>query len=110
MATALVRWFTEAEGGRPDLPPGPTYAATAVFIHGDDAQVIPDWPANGEHFSVLLDFDFIDAQRECQAATEFMTWSLVEDQLRARSPFLIMEGGRPVAEGRIIAIFDEPVT
>jgi hypothetical protein len=57
LALAHVRWQSLSEGGRQSgPPPGPFFAATAVFVHGDDEQVIPDWPAGGEHFSVMLDY------------------------------------------------------
>lgn len=106
MAEARVRWFSEAEGGRREPPPGPTYAATAVFVLGGDAELIPDWPAGGEHFSVLLDFDEMSPEGECLAKVEFMSWSLVADRLAPASVFLVMEGPRPVAEAVVTDVFD----
>jgi hypothetical protein len=107
MAIATVRWFSEEEGGRHQPPPGPTYAATAVFVFGGDAGLIPDWPAKGEHFSVLLDFDETNLEGESLAKVEFMSWSLVADYLRPGSTFLILEGPKPVAEARVGETFDE---
>lgn len=107
MAIATVRWFSEEEGGRHQLPPGPTYGATAVFVFGDDAELVPGWPAQGEHFSVLLDFDETSPAGESLAKVEFITWSLVADYLVPGSSFLIMEGAKPVAEARVSETFDE---
>ena len=107
MAVATVRFFSEEEGGRHQPPPGPTYAATAVFVLGGDAELIPDWPAKGEHFSVLLDFDEASPAGESLAKVEFMSWSLVADYLLPGSSFLIMEGPKPVAEARVHETFDE---
>jgi hypothetical protein len=109
MAIARVRWFTEAAGGRHEPPQGPTYAATAVFVLGGDAELVPGWPAGGEHFSVLLDFDETSPEGESLAKIEFMSWSLVADRLLPGSAFLIMEGPKPVAEARVNETFDTGV-
>jgi hypothetical protein len=109
-AHARVRWLTESEGGRAAPPPGPTYASTAVFIRGDDAEVVPDWPAGGEHFSVLLDFDGPVRDGVVDAKVEFMNRALVEDDLVVGSTFWVMEGRRAVAEARVLEVFDSPTS
>jgi hypothetical protein len=54
-AHAVATWVSAEMGGRKSGPPtGPVYAATCVFVHGGDAEVQPDWPAQGEHFSILM--------------------------------------------------------
>lgn len=106
MAVAAVHWFSEAEGGRPTPPPGPTYASTAVFVLGDDQALIPGWPSKGEHFSVLLDFDEVDAEGDCEAKVEFISWPLVSDYLRPGANFIVTEGPRAVAMARVDATFD----
>jgi hypothetical protein len=106
MALAKVLWFSGEEGGRHEPPPGLAYAATAVFEHGGDIELIPGWPAEGEHFSVLLDFDETSQERESLAKVEFMARSLVADSLVPGSVFLIMEGPRPVARALVCETFD----
>lgn len=107
MALARVRWFPVPEGGRPAPPHGPTYAATAVFVLGGDAELIPDWPAEGEHFSVMLDFDEASPAGEGSAKVEFMARSLVVDRLAVGATFLVMEGRKAVAEARVTDVFDD---
>lgn len=107
MALASVRWLSESEGGR-DMPPvGPSYAATAVFILGGDAELIPGWPAKGEHFSVLLDFGDNGAASADETKVEFMSWSLVADYLHPGATFLVMEGPRPVAQAQVTSTFED---
>lgn len=107
MALTTLRWFSEEEGGRQAPPPGPTYATTVVFVLGDDADVIPGWPAKGQHFSVLFDFGEAGPTRESEAKVEFMSWSLVADYLRSGANFLVMEGPRPVARAQVTAVFED---
>lgn len=106
MALARVLWLSEQEGGRREPPPGPSYAATAVFEHGGDVELIPGWPAEAEHFSVLLDFDETTKERESRAKVDFMARSLVADSLVPGSIFLVMEGSRPVARALVYETFD----
>lgn len=107
MAIASIRWLSESEGGR-DMPPaGLSYAATAVFVLGGDAEVIPGWPAKGEHFSVLLDFGANGAAGADETKVEFMSWSLVADYLHPGATFLVMEGARPVAQAQVTATFED---
>lgn len=100
-------WLSESEGGRRTPPRGPSYAATAVFILGGDAELIPGWPAKGEHFSVLLDFDENSATSDNETKVEFTSWSLVADYLRPGVTFLVMEGPRPVAQAEVITVFED---
>jgi hypothetical protein len=107
MALARVRWLPEPEGGRPAPPPGPTYASTVVFVLGSDAELISDWPAGGEHFSVMIDFDGLSPAAEGPVKVEFMARSLVADRLAVGSTFLVMEGRKAVAEARVTEVFDD---
>lgn len=107
MALARVRWFPESASGRPAPPPGPTYASTAVFVLGGGSELVPDWPAGGEHFSVMIDVDDLGVADEGLAKVEFMARSLVADRLSVGSTFLIMEGRRVVAEARVTEVFDD---
>lgn len=110
MALASIRWFSEAEGGRKAPPPGPTYAATAVFVLGGDAEVQPGWPAAGEHFSVMLDSDDLGATCGKSVRVEFLARALVADQLRVGSEFLVMEGSAVVAEACVTEVYDDPTS
>lgn len=109
MALARVRWFPESEGGRPAPPPGPTYAATAVFVLGSDAELVPDWPASGEHFSVMVDFDDLSPAGLDPVKIDFMARSLVGHRLVVGSTFLVMEGRKAVAEAYVTEVFDDEI-
>lgn len=105
VALAHIRWRSPAEGGRSGPPLGPFFAATAVFVHGDDEQVIPDWPAGGEHFSVMLDYIGNIENNEVDAKIDFIARELVADEIRPAAQFIVMEGHRPVADAQIIEVF-----
>lgn len=98
---ALVRlqWIPPSEGGR-EPPPVPQYAATAVFELGGEAEVVPDWPASGEHYSVLLDFEADD-----RAKAEFLAIDQVSELLVEGAAFLVMEGARAVARAEVVETF-----
>ena len=68
--------------------------------------MIPGWPAQGEHFSVLLDFNETTHGSIGEAKVEFMSWSLVVDYLRLGAVFLVMEGPRVVAHACVTAVFE----
>jgi hypothetical protein len=52
MARAELVWLTADQGGRSAPPPGPTFAATAIFLEPSRVDYGPD-----DHVSVLLRFD-----------------------------------------------------
>jgi hypothetical protein len=55
MAHADVTWVSPEAGGRRSGPPtASVYAATAIFVMGDDAEVQPGWPSGAQHLSILL--------------------------------------------------------
>lgn len=98
---ALVRVNWVGADRRPES--GSTMAATAVFVLGDDAEVVPDWPAGGEHFSVML--EFIDSPSEpgsSNAKVDFLARDEVTDRLQEGAVFLLMAGRTPIAEVRVI--------
>jgi hypothetical protein len=105
MAIARIRWL----GGGQQPDPGSTMGATAVFVLGDDAEVIPGWPATGQHVSVLLGFlDTEEDARDVEAKVEFLDRDAVADNLREGATFLVMAGPKPIAEAQITAIPLEP--
>jgi hypothetical protein len=102
VATARVRWLAPRR-----LPAqGSTMWATAVFVLGNDPEVIPGWPATGEHFSVSLTFTDLSAQ-EAEATIDFVNRELVADCLHEKAVFLVMAGPQPIAEARITAMLLE---
>lgn len=86
-------------------------AATAVFVLGDDAEVVPDWPAGGEHFSVML--EFIDAPSEpgsINAKVDFLARDEVAELLHEGAQFMLMAGPTPIAEVRVTEALWPPST
>ena len=106
IAIARVRWRSPDGGGRTKPPPGPSFAATAVFKHGGDEEVVPEWPAGGEHFSVLLEYPS-GSNAEVTARVDFLARNLVADEVREGAQFIIMEGPRPVADAEIVKAFPD---
>ena len=105
VAMARVRWLDPD----PDPRPGKTVAATAVFWLGNDAEVMPGWPATGQHFSVLLTFTASpSAVNEAEAKVDFLDRESVADHVRENATFLVMAGPKPIAEGRITAVLWKP--
>src|SRR5882757_10052285 len=105
VALARIRWL---EPDRHPVP-GSTMGATAVFVLGNDAEVMPGWPATGQHFSILLTFtDSSSATREAEAKIDFIDREGVADYLRENASFLVMAGPRPIAEGRITKVLWKP--
>jgi len=94
-ALVRLRWVDLSEGGR-EPPPVPQYAATAVFELGGEREVVPGWPASGEHHSVLLDF-----QDGGVAKAEFLAIDQIADLLAEGARFLVMEGARVVAHAEV---------
>lgn len=103
VAVTRIRWMDD------DLrpPAGSTVAATAVFVHGCDDQVIPNWPAGGEHFSVLLTL-VESADDAVTAKVDFLDRAAIAEYLREGAAFLVMAGPKPVAEARITAVLWRP--
>ena len=98
VAMARVRWLD------PDRHPGPgsTIGATAVLVLGNDAEVLPGWPATGQHFSVLLAVaDSPCAANEAEAKVDFLDREAVADYVQEHAAFLLMAGPKLIAEGRI---------
>jgi hypothetical protein len=105
MAEVHIRWRSPSEGGRRSgPPPGPEYAATAVFMYGDDTETQPNWPASGEHFSVRMEYASPLKGSEVTAVVDFLAPDLVQGQLREGARFLIMEGPRAVGEATVISL------
>lgn len=98
-ALVRLRWIAPSEGGR-EPPPVPHYAATAVFELGGDSELIPGWPASGDHYSVLLDFEEGGATK-----AEFLAIDQVSEFLVEGALFVVMEGARAVAHAEVLKAF-----
>jgi hypothetical protein len=69
---------------------------------GNDGEVIPDWPATGQHFSVLLTFtDSPSTANGAEAKADFLDREAVADYLHKNASFLVMAGPKPIGEARI---------
>lgn len=97
-ALARVCWLGAER--RPEI--GSAMAATAVFVLGDDAEVIPNWPAAGEHFSVMLEFVDTPAEPGCiNAKVDFLARDEVAEFIHDGATLLLMAGSTPIADVRI---------
>jgi hypothetical protein len=86
-------------------------AATAVFVLGDDAEVVPNWPAAGEHYSVMLEFIDLPSQLgSMNAKVDFLARDEVADLLHEGALLLLMAGPTPIAEIRVTEALWPPST
>jgi hypothetical protein len=106
VALARVHW---RENDGPPPAPGSCLASTAVFVLGGDEEVFADWPAGGEHFSVMLELmrDVTSAD-DAQAKVDFLARSQVAPYLHDGARFLFMAGRRVLAEAEITTVLWRP--
>jgi hypothetical protein len=103
---AMVRIHWLGANREPEM--GSTMGATAVFVLGDDASVVPDWPAAGEHHSILLTFTEVDlAVGVIEAKIDFLDRRSVAELLHEGAILLLMAGPTPIAEAEITAVMRE---
>lgn len=108
VARGLIRWRTAEEGGRAGGPPGGhQYAATAVFVLGGEAEVIPGWPDTAERFSIGLNLIGLGSEWS-PVETDFLARDLVMDKVRPGTHILVTEGARVVADLRITELIESP--
>ena len=108
LAKARIRWLNPSEGGRESgPPPGPQYAASAVFVLGNDWEVVPDWPVGAEYFSVGMNLGDIARDGRQTAEIDFLARDLVADLLRPGVEFLVMEGARHVGTAQVLEVSPE---
>src|SRR5438105_11911514 len=100
VATVQVRWLKPTEGGRARLPNGSTYAATAHFV-GDGVD---------DSFSIVLRWSnplpSDDPERTSVELRLLAPENLPEvvNRLVPEAELVITEGGRTVADGRIVSV------
>ena len=98
LALATVTWVSAEEGGRRSGPPtAPVYSATAVFKLGNDAEVMPGWPATADQMSILLQRVSQPAATEEVVKVGFLYPELAQPSLRDGAEFLVLEGPKVVA-------------
>lgn len=108
LAEAAVVWRRSEEGGRESGPPtAHVYMATAVFVHGNDAEVQPGWPASANQLSVLLqEVDRLDSDRR-RCLVGFLVPELAVPHVHPGAELLVLEGPRTVAEATIESVIDQ---
>lgn len=105
VAEAVVSWRSAEEGGRRSGPPtAAVYAATAVFVQGDDRELQPGWPASADQLSILL-----EEVNRCEDGSrlynvDFLVRDLAFPHLFSGAEILIMEGPSVVASARVSAV------
>jgi hypothetical protein len=108
MALATVTWFDAARGGRSGGPPtAPVYAANCVFPLGEDAALIPGWPAAGEMFSLLLQKRAQHPDGTWLCAVDFLVRDAVVSYVVRGAPMLVMEGPKVVGRAVIGEVLPE---
>ena len=98
--TAQVYFRERQHGGKLSGPPsGPVYAATAVAVMGNDAEVLPGWPASAPQFSVVLEFDTppLEAVWSPARVRPLVDGAPGTEALVPGAELLVMEGPRDVA-------------
>jgi hypothetical protein len=108
VAHAVLTGVPAANGGRRSGPPtARVYAATCIFVMGGDREVLPDWPAGAEHFSILLEEleALPSGARLCKV--DFLARDLARPYVHPGQPLLIMEGPRVVANAVITDVAEE---
>jgi hypothetical protein len=105
LAEAVVTWKTAEQGGRRSGPPtAPVYAATAVFMRGDDREVQPGWPAAADQLSILLEQTAVREGDVREYKVDFLVRELAIPQLAPGVEILVLEGPRVVASARVTAV------
>jgi translation elongation factor EF-Tu-like GTPase len=96
IASANIRWFTEAEGGRKS-PPGSGYASTALF----DA---------APELSIVIWFEEGTASTAAAQPAEigFLAPEVLADAVAPGQSFIVREGERKVAVGTVTAVWRHP--
>jgi hypothetical protein len=107
MARADVSWVSPDAGGRRSGPPtADVYAATAIFVMGDDAEVQPGWPSGAQHLSILLQRISELTGESGRYKVDFLARELAWPLIHADAELLIMEGPKIVANAKITYVAD----
>ncbi len=101
----LLRWRLVSEGGRSaGRPSGRQYAPSAIFVLGDDAEVLPGWPDTAERFSIGFNLPLAPQPEWEPVEFDFLARDLVLDKLRPGAELLITEGWQVVADLRVTEV------
>jgi hypothetical protein len=80
--------------------------ATAVFVHGEEENVQPGWPALADQLSILLqEIDSLGATRR-RCLVGFLAPELARPYIRPGVDLLVLEGPRTVAKIHINKLFE----
>jgi hypothetical protein len=102
MAHADVRWVSPEAGGRRSGPPtADVYAATAIFVMGDDAEVQPGWPSGAQHLSILLQRANELTGESGRYKVDFLARGLAWPLIHPGAELLIMEGPKIAGNAKI---------
>jgi hypothetical protein len=105
-AKTRIKWRSAEEGGRQELPSGPTYAPTAHLV--DDPEI----------FSVVFHLEqpvirLLAGGKAHLAHLSLLAGDLLPDVVRRIVPgskLLVMEGARIVAECEVLSLVDSATT
>lgn len=105
---AVVRWRSAGEGGRHSGPPTATvYAATSVFITGDESERSPDWPRYADPtLSILVQRIATQEDGSWICKIDFQFRELAVPYLTIGREFFIMEGPKVAAHARLTSLRD----
>lgn len=93
---ARIQWLSSSEGGRKQLPLGPSYTTVARFERQGDQWINDAW-------SLILEFLGSPDDRLCHLArVRFLAPGGPSGWLEEGSRFELMEGAKVVARGLII--------
>jgi hypothetical protein len=107
MAHAVVTWVPPESGGRRSGPPSAkVYAATATFVMGDDAEVLPGWPARAEQLSIMLEKTEDKPCKPHKYKLDFIARDIARQFIHPGAELLIMEGPKVVANAFITDVVD----
>lgn len=102
VALARVHWRSDES-----TPPEAfdCVASTAVFVLGEDSEVVPGWPATGEHFSVMLEFlGSVSPAGQADAKVDFLARREVAQYLHEGAQFLLMAGPLVIADVEVTKV------
>ena len=105
LAYAVVTWVPSSAGGRTAGPPTvPVYAATVVFIHGNDAEIQPEWPLGADQLSILVQKTTEYPGGAWLCKIDFLARELAMPMMRPGVALLVMEGPKVVGTAIITAV------
>ncbi len=107
VAHAVVTWVPPEQGGRRSGPPtARVYAATCVFVMGDDHETQPGWPQGADQLSILLQEVGTLPHGARLNRVDFLVRDLARPFIHPGAELLIMEGPTIVGNAVIRDVVD----